>query len=818
MTTDAIAIREYINLVYPASDKDYIALVYRSEAKNRIRHTVVPANETERIIHLLETQPEGEHIYVSVAYHDEDARTRQTRTNDTATALNFIALDVDLDNGKHAADNYPETEDKALELLRDSGVPEPSLIIHSGGGLYPVWLLDQRFEIETPENRDRVSQIWVGFEARVREYFDSKGYRLDKISDLARILRVPGTLNIKTDPARLVRLYRPDNGKRFSISELAKYVPQTPKAASGQGSKSKGRSALKTTLNSEIYGTEIPSDGDVKQNKREADKKRVAASSALAIIEGCAFIEHCVENAENLTEPEWKDAADIFAHIDEGDRYFHLLSSADLRYDETQTQEKLDRAREYGPKLCETIAGANSACEGCIFRCSGAFRSPVALKASEPGLAGLQRRYVLESKTGLFYDYQTGQLLSWKDFERHYTRDMVRKLSASTTLQNSAVSVIAKELDYRPGDATKFEVVNDHLFMNTWQPGGVEAKAGDASLWINHIAYLIPDERERHWFTQYLAHLVQHPSRKIRSIPLIKSLPGVGKNIMVTALKRMFHENDVRELYGGVLADRWKSDMGNCLLLVLDELQVDELKNAYNALKRWATEETGKVERKGIDSYDVRTPRGMLIFSNHDVPIKADEGDRRLFVVRVDAAPREREYYKRLSAEGMSDTVIAAFKAYLLAYDLSDFDPNERPPMTKAKEDLIAASRPIPEQLLIEMRDAGHFPFNKPIYVAEDVATALGDRMKRTITTQSVTPILEKLGDKKIHGKPTLKRGPLGTRKQVHVWVWQNLEFWTETATNKDVQVEFERPITVSSEGLTTFLAAHLSPPSQLAN
>src|SRR5690606_37342633 len=147
-------------------------------------------------------------------------------------------------------------------------------------------------------------------------------------------------------------------------------------------------------------------------------------------------------------------------------------------------------------------------------------------------------------------------------------------------------------------------------------------------------------ELERRWVLQYLAHLVQRPSTKIKSAIVLQSKQGVGKNLLVQSMKRMFHENDVRELYGGVLGERWQADMGNARLLALDELQVDDLKTAYNRLKRWTTEETQSVERKGVDAFSVRTPRGLIIMTNSHKTMAIEHDDRRLFICNIEAAKR----------------------------------------------------------------------------------------------------------------------------------------------------------------------------------
>lgn len=102
--------------------------------------------------------------------------------------------------------------------------------------------------------------------------------------------------------------------------------------------------------------------------KARNDGDRLAVQGIRAMVEGCAFLAHCDRNAERLPEPKWKHAADIFAHVKRGDEFFHIMSSRDDRYSRSQTEQKLIRAKEFGPKLCTTIAQDFPGCANCPFK------------------------------------------------------------------------------------------------------------------------------------------------------------------------------------------------------------------------------------------------------------------------------------------------------------------------------------------------------------------------------------------------------------------------------------------------------------------
>jgi hypothetical protein len=108
----------------------------------------------------------------------------------------------------------------------------PSVTVASGGGYHCYWLLAEPFVLNTPEKREQavaVQRDWVTF------------VRGDKAAkDIARVLRVPGTLNYKYEPARPVAFYEQAYNRRyhFQILELelddwrrTANAPRTPRTA-----------------------------------------------------------------------------------------------------------------------------------------------------------------------------------------------------------------------------------------------------------------------------------------------------------------------------------------------------------------------------------------------------------------------------------------------------------------------------------------------------------------------------------------------------------------------------------------------------------
>lgn len=134
-------------------------------------------------------------------------------TADTATLFPGAWADVDV--GKPGA---APTKADALAFLNNLADP-PTLVIDSGGGLQAWWLLHTPVPIGT--DRHRYRHLVEGVRDRLQA---ESGWKLDNVSDLSRMMRVPGTLNHKHTPPAPTRLLVRD-GPRYALAKLEDSFP-----------------------------------------------------------------------------------------------------------------------------------------------------------------------------------------------------------------------------------------------------------------------------------------------------------------------------------------------------------------------------------------------------------------------------------------------------------------------------------------------------------------------------------------------------------------------------------------------------------------
>ena len=129
-------------------------------------------------------------------------------------------IDIEAINCLYADIDAHDYEDKSLAAKHVKQLtPKPSVIIDSGGGYHCYWLLDEPFILNTELKRDIASKIqkqWVMY----------VGGDL-AVHDLARILRLPGTMNYKYTPPRPVTEAYSDLNLQYSLTELEDYLPET---------------------------------------------------------------------------------------------------------------------------------------------------------------------------------------------------------------------------------------------------------------------------------------------------------------------------------------------------------------------------------------------------------------------------------------------------------------------------------------------------------------------------------------------------------------------------------------------------------------
>lgn len=147
-------------------------------------------------------------------------------------------LDVDIAGPNHVAPNLPANIAEAVELIASFPL-KPTAVIESGGGLQAWWLFPELIDAAD------VKPILEQWATTWKELGRRRGWHVDNVFDLARIMRLPGTGNHKADPPQPVKVSRLRPERRYGLDDfephmLAAPTPPAPERAAYEGGERTG--------------------------------------------------------------------------------------------------------------------------------------------------------------------------------------------------------------------------------------------------------------------------------------------------------------------------------------------------------------------------------------------------------------------------------------------------------------------------------------------------------------------------------------------------------------------------------------------------
>lgn len=163
-------------------------------------------------------------VYFGLNPVSENIKANSRAYNDTVSAVTCFWIDVDIKHETHKKKNLPENLDEALSIIENVFPYMPSIIVNSGGGAHIYWILKEPVILTKDEagdkRREEVGTLINILQTKIKNEFERHGYTCDKTHDLARVLRVAGTVNnkIKENP-RPVEVIK-STSARYTIEQI----------------------------------------------------------------------------------------------------------------------------------------------------------------------------------------------------------------------------------------------------------------------------------------------------------------------------------------------------------------------------------------------------------------------------------------------------------------------------------------------------------------------------------------------------------------------------------------------------------------------
>lgn len=233
--------------------------------------------------------------------------------------------------------------------------------------------------------------------------------------------------------------------------------------------------------------------------------------------------------------------------------------------------------------------------------------------------------------------------------------------------------------------------------LNTWQGWPMQAKAGSCDRLLELLRYLCSDDPNGDaiykWLLCWMAYPLQNPGAKMNSAVIMHGPQGTGKSAIFQTLAKIYGDYSVVLNQRGI-EDKFNADWSDSKLFILAEEVVTraEMWHIKNELKELVTGEWIRVNPKNIAAYRQRNHINIVYLSNEHQPLPLENDDRRHLVVYTPPALAE-SYYDEVFLE-IENGGAAALYDFLLKLDISTFHHKKRPPMTEAKQALIALASP----------------------------------------------------------------------------------------------------------------------------
>lgn len=610
-------------------------------------------NETDDPTQWIEEHNADKNIYFSPNEVRHDFNGTKAKKTDII-AMRCVVADLDPRTGY----DQEEERERIRRQIEDSPL-KPSIIIDSGSGYQLFWLLKVKIPVQgNIEELERQN-------LRVRYFFDG-----DKVQDINRVMRVPGTINHPTKTkkkkgrtkcqARLI--YFGNETYSFDDFDVFGELPSEPKA------KTSGPVDFNDLPQVDIDA--LPISDDMKEVAKTGKHLSEPENYQDGTDRSAALFAVLVAMAAKSCDDDLMAAVCLTLDSPISD---HVRDQPKA---EAYAKKQIAKARDYA--VDEDLAFFND-------------RHAVVSEMGKTGVINFEHDEILNR--------QILTRSSFTDFRNRFNN----KLKMVSSRDDEEPKFIPKGnfwLDHskrRQYDGVVFAPEREvEGMLNLWQGFAVEPRPGDWSLLRNHILEIVcgSDVILFHYFVCWLARCVQRPGEAGEIAVVMRGGQGSGKSIVACEFGALFGQHFIQISDSRHLVGHFNVHLEDAVVLFADEAFWAGDKQGVSALKRIITEKTLTIEAKFRNPRTARNVVHVMMASNSDWVVPAGPGERRYLVLDVsDARVGDRAYFSELIRQ-MEKGGRAALLHDLITMDLSDFEVRDVPQTTALRDQKILSMEP----------------------------------------------------------------------------------------------------------------------------
>jgi hypothetical protein len=296
--------------------------------------------------------------------------------------------------------------------------------------------------------------------------------------------------------------------------------------------------------------------------------------------------------------------------------------------------------------------------------------------------------------------------------------------------------------------------------VNLWRPSSVKAAESvtddDVALFLDLFTMLFGPlgNPEAEHVLNYWAYILQNPGKKIGHALVITGPQGVGKDTILRPFFEGVGLHNVASISTRDLQGQFNFFLKS-QVVYFQEAKARGQHDLYNSLKPWLSAQATfhVVNEKGLRQYTVPNVQNWVVSSNHDDAIALEADDRRFSVHRVLLEEPPSDGYFDPLHDWYDNGGVEKVVGWLLARDLSGFNPKAKPADTLAKKIMLREAQPASVRWVRELiGEGGKLGARSVLTVRELKDMAEGDwNAPREISEKQITAALKGEGFKAAH-------------------------------------------------------------------
>lgn len=267
-----------------------------------------PDNE-KQIVNFIHQRGKETNVHINMNPRRLNMPASKRGVEDDVSYLCCIYADCDVKGPAHKAVDLPPDKKNVLEFFDNWPLP-PTYFIDSGHGIYAIWMFAEPIPLRCDEDRIKAKGTYTGYGKYLISQFKEHSWSLDNTFDIPRMLRAPGSMNHKTEPAVECQVLS-FNNHYYTLDDFAEYYEAT---------------------------------ATIDRLPFEADKRTVGSDER--IMENCLFMQKMLSDPDGVTEPEWKAQCSNAVLTSDGAEKFHEWSSHYTGYSFDETEHKIECAQK----------------------------------------------------------------------------------------------------------------------------------------------------------------------------------------------------------------------------------------------------------------------------------------------------------------------------------------------------------------------------------------------------------------------------------------------------------------------------------------